>query len=458
MDEDSEPSQYIRKMKVHFISIGGAVMHNLALAMLKAGHIVTGSDDEIKDPARTRLEKAGLLPETEGWFPNKITPDLNMVILGMHARHDNPELKKALELQLTVYSFPEFLYEMGKDKNRVVIGGSHGKTTSTGMLLHIFHQARMEVDYMVGSQLPGFDTMVHYAPQNEWMILEGDEYLTSPIDLRPKFHVYQATHAMLTGIAWDHINVFPTLTSYHQAFETFIQQLPDGAPLAWFKHDQVLQSLVEKNPHIQSIPYETHPYRIVQGQTELQTDQSWVPVPFFGEHFLQNASGILHLGLTLGLTHDQIYQGLSTFPGTARRMEMWLNTPESAIVRDFAHSPSKVKATVQALRQQFPDRILTAVFELHTFSSLNDQFLDEYQGALQSADQAYVYMNPHTLAMKKMPPISPQRIQEAFGGKVTVLEDSADIISLVSKYPSSNANLLLMSSGTFDGLNRPSFS
>lgn len=440
-------------MKVHFISIGGAVMHNMALAMQQAGHLVSGSDDEIKEPARSRLKSAGLLPDIEGWFPEKILPDLDMIILGMHARKDNPELIKAQQLSLNIHSFPGFLYEIGKTKNRIVIGGSHGKTTSTAMLMHIFKSAGLAFDYMVGSQIKGFDTMVGFHPLNSWMILEGDEYLTSALDLRPKFHIYQATHAMLTGIAWDHINVFPTIESYHSAFEFFIDQLPDGAPLVWFQNDTVLKALVK--PHetrLNSLPYHTHPYRLIDGKTALIWSGGEMPVPFFGAHFLQNAAGVVLLAQSAGISDEHIYEALSTFPGTSRRMEIIYQKDTSLIIRDFAHSPSKVQATVKAIKNQFPHRKLTAIYELHTYSSLNPDFLSQYQHCLSDADYAAVYINPHTLEIKKMAPLPPELIKKGFGENVEVISDEDTLQIWINKFPCTDENLLLMSSGTFDGL------
>lgn len=439
-------------MNYHFISIGGAVMHNLALDLLAQGHTVTGSDDEIFDPALTRLKEKGLLPETFGWFPDKITPQVDAVILGMHARADNPELLKAKELGLPIYSFPEFIYEHSKNKTRVVVGGSHGKTTTTAMIMHVLHTLGKQFDYLVGSAIDGFERMVRISDAPV-IILEGDEYLTSPIDPRPKFLVYHANIAQLTGIAWDHINVFPTFEGYVHQFDLFINQLPDGAPLAYYADDEHLQKLV--TPHanrLQLFPYVALPHTVENGQTFLTTTGGKLPLQVFGLHNLQNMAGAKHLCNQLGISDDDFYTAISTFGGTARRLEKIKDTGSLVVFRDFAHSPSKVKATVDAVKQQYPHHKIIACFELHTFSSLNKNFLSQYHQTLTQADDALVFFNEHVLELKKMPPLDIETVAEAFGGSVKVYTESKMLHRYLHSAIKNNSVLLLMSSGNFDNL------
>lgn len=364
-------------MNYHFISIGGAVMHNMALALQQLRHTITGSDDEIFEPAKSRLANVGLLPNEIGWFADKVHAGLDGVILGMHARANNPELLKAKELGLPIYSFPQFLYEHAKDKTRVVIGGSHGKTTSTAMLMHVLRACNKDFDYMVGSQLAGFDTMVKLS-NAPLIILEGDEYLTSPLDLRPKFHLYHPQMTMLTGIAWDHINVFPTFENYIEQFEIFVNQLPDGAPLAYYAGDEHLQTLAAKHKdRLKLLPYqelENKPIDTDGYKTLIQTDIGPVGLKIFGKHNLQNLAGIYLLAKELGVEDLEFYQAIESFEGTAKRLEVLYDKDSTTVYRDFAHSPSKLKATVNAVREQYPNRKLTACFELHTYSSLNKDF------------------------------------------------------------------------------------
>jgi UDP-N-acetylmuramate: L-alanyl-gamma-D-glutamyl-meso-diaminopimelate ligase len=440
-------------MNIHLISIGGAVMHNLALALQQQGHTVSGSDDEIFEPARSRLADKGLLPASEGWFEENIHPELDAVILGMHAKKDNPELLKAISLGLKVYSFPEYVYEHSVNKTRVVIGGSHGKTTTTAMIMHVLRNLGIDFDYLVGSKLEGFDTMVRLTPEARYIIIEGDEYLTSPLDLRPKFHLYFPHIAQLTGIAWDHINVFPTFENYCRQFEIFIEQMPDKAPLVYFGEDQVLQQLTSgKAQRLKLLPYYTPEHKVVDGKTFVMHDGKEYPLQVFGRHNLQNMNGAMLVCRELGISAHDFLSAMGSFGGTARRLEVVKQTPTSIIYRDFAHSPSKLKASLEAVKQQFPERRLVACFELHTYSSLNKDFLAEYAGTMDPADEKIVYFNPHAIAIKKIEPITKEQVRKSFGQGVTVYDDISGLREQLRRSSWDNTNLLMMSSGNFDNL------
>lgn len=442
-------------MKVHFIAIGGSAMHNLAIALKNKGFEVSGSDDEIFEPSKSRLAAKNILPAEIGWFPEKIHAGLDAVILGMHARADNPELLKAKELGLPVYSYPEYLYNQTEHKTRVVIGGSHGKTTITSMILHVLAQLGMETDYMVGAQLEGFNCMVRLSETAKIAVLEGDEYLSSPIDRRPKFHLYKPDIALLSGIAWDHINVFPTFDNYVDQFRIFINLTEKGGQLIYCDKDPDLKQLAEEysNTGIDYKPYGVHPHKIENGVTVLQTNDGEVPLLVFGDHNLQNLSGAKLVCNAIGVSDKDFYQSISSFKGASKRLELVKQTDNSVFYKDFAHSPSKLKATTAALKQQFPERKLVACMELHTFSSLNKTFLAHYEGAMETADRAIVYYNPHTLEHKKLPPITPQEVKEAFAGKnVEVFTDAAMVKEALKGENWSKANLLMMTSGNFDGM------
>ncbi|HCS20975.1 MAG TPA: peptidoglycan synthetase [Bacteroidetes bacterium] len=438
--------------RVHLISIGGAVMHNMALCLHELGYQVSGSDDEIFEPSKSRLEKAGLLPKAWGWDPRSISKELDAVILGMHARPDNPELKRALELGIQVYSFPEFVYEQSRNKKRVVIAGSHGKTTTTAMLMHVLKEAGMDFDYLVGSQLEGFDTMVRLS-EAPLIVIEGDEYLNSALDPRPKFLFYHAHMAQVTGIAWDHINVFPTWENYVEQFQLFLDTLPDGAPLSWFSEDETLQALLAKDGgRLRSLPYSTLPHEINGGKTVVKWKQKAYPMQIFGAHNLQNMAGAMILAQELGIEEPDFLQYMTSFKGTARRLERLLNTGDLPVFRDFAHSPSKLKATVDSVKAQFPDKHILAVFEMHTFSSLQRNFLDEYQGSLENADEALVFYSPRVLEHKKLPMLEPEEVSEAFGDGVQIYTDANMLSRYIHARLGPNMVLLLMSSGTFEGM------
>ena len=379
-------------MRTHFIAIGGAAMHNLALALHNKGYQVTGSDDAIFEPSKSRLEKKGLLPVELGWFPDKITTDIEAVILGMHAKADNPELVKATALGLKIYSYPEFLYEQSKNKTRVVIGGSHGKTTITSMILHVMHYHNIEVDYMVGAQLEGFDTMVHLTEDNDFIVLEGDEYLSSPIDRRPKFHLYKPNIALLSGIAWDHINVFPTFENYVEQFEIFVNQITKGGILVYNEEDETVKKVVEETTNtIRKIAYQTPSYTVEDGTTLLDTPEGPMPIEVFGAHNLNNLAGAKWICQNMGVDEADFYEAIASFRGASKRLEKIAEGKGKVAYKDFAHSPSKVSATTKAVKAQYPNRKLVACLELHTYSSLNAEFLKEYEGALDAADVAVVF-------------------------------------------------------------------
>ncbi len=441
-------------MKIHFIAIGGSAMHNLAIALARKGIRVSGSDDEIFEPSRSRLAREGLLPATEGWQPEKITPELDAVVLGMHARADNPELIRARELGLKVYSYPEYIYEQTKDKQRIVIGGSHGKTTITSMLLHVLGALGKDTDYLVGAQLEGYDCMVRLSANAALAVIEGDEYLSSPIDRRPKFHLYKPHIALLTGIAWDHINVFPTFDNYVEQFRIFINLIEPGGHLVYYAGDPVLEALVaEGRPDIHFHAYDTHPHTIRQGHTYLDTPSGEIPLRIFGGHNLQNLSGALQVLRLLGLSDAAVYPAFASFSGAARRLERVLETDDFAFYKDFAHAPSKLKATTAAFSAQFPERELIACMELHTFSSLNKNFLPLYEGSMAAAGRALVYFNPKVLEHKRLEHLSIEEVKAAFASpNVEVYTSTDDLVKALKAISWPGRNLLMMSSGNFDGL------
>ncbi|NCT18643.1 MAG: peptidoglycan synthetase [Flavobacteriaceae bacterium CG_4_8_14_3_um_filter_34_10] len=441
-------------MHIHFIAIGGSAMHNLALALHQKGDTITGSDDEIFEPSKSRLQKANILPETFGWFPEKISSNLDAVILGMHAKEDNPELLKAKELGLKIYSYPEYLYEHSKNKTRVVIGGSHGKTTITAMILHVMHYHQKEVDYMVGAQLDGFDTMVHLTKENDFIVLEGDEYLSSPIDRRPKFHLYKPNIALLSGIAWDHINVFPTFQNYVEQFQIFIDSIVKGGSINYNEEDTEVVKVVEASQNtIRKIGYHTPAYTIENGVTLLETPEGLMPIEIFGEHNLNNLAGAKWICQHLGIDEDDFYEAISGFKGASKRLEKIAESATSVAYKDFAHSPSKVEATTKAVKAQYPNRKLIACLELHTYSSLNPQFLKEYRGALDAADVAVVFYSPHALEIKKLEPIAKEQISNAFQREdLVIYTDTKAFKEFLFAQDFKNSTLLLMSSGNYGGL------
>jgi UDP-N-acetylmuramate: L-alanyl-gamma-D-glutamyl-meso-diaminopimelate ligase len=441
-------------MRIHFIAIGGSAMHNLAIALHNKGEHVTGSDDEIFDPSRSRLAAKGLLPEQYGWFEDNISSDIDTVILGMHAKLDNIELLRSKALGLTIYSYPEFLYEQSKNKTRVVIGGSHGKTTITSMILHVMHYHDKEVDYMVGAQLEGFDTMVHLTKENDFIVLEGDEYLSSAIDRRPKFHLYKPNIALLSGIAWDHINVFPTFDNYVEQFRIFLSQITHGGAIVYNQEDIEVKQVVETAQNqIKKYPYQTPKYSVENGDTLLDTQDGPMPIEVFGKHNLNNLEGARWICQLMGVQQEDFYEAIATFKGASKRLEKIAQGPTSIAYKDFAHSPSKVMATTQALKNQYPERSLLACLELHTYSSLNPEFLSEYKGALDGADKAVVFYSPKAVKIKKLDAVSSAQILNAFQREdLLVFTDPAAFQDYLFEQDFNNTSLLLMSSGNYGGL------
>lgn len=441
-------------MNVHFIAIGGAAMHNLAIALHNKGYKVTGSDDTIFDPSKSRLDAKGLLPESFGWYPEKITSDLDAIVLGMHAKADNPELLKAQELGLKIYSYPEFLYEQSKNKTRVVIGGSHGKTTITSMILHVMHYHDRDVDFMVGAQLEGFDVMVKLTEDNDFIVLEGDEYLSSPIDMRPKFHLYKPNIALLSGIAWDHINVFPTYENYVEQFSIFIDSIVRGGSINYNEEDEEVKRVVEASENqIRKIAYRTPEYTVEDGETLLETPEGPMPIEVFGAHNLNNLAGAKWICQHMGIDEDDFYEAISTFKGASKRLEKIAESNNSIAYKDFAHSPSKVEATTKALKEQYSDRTLVACLELHTYSSLNAEFLKEYKGALDAADVAVVFYSPHAVEIKKLEEVTEQQIANAFErDDLIIYTNPDDFKNFLFSQNFDNKSLLLMSSGNYGGL------
>jgi len=441
-------------MHIHFIAIGGSAMHNLALALHHKGYIVSGSDDVIFEPSKGRLAATGLLPESYGWFPEKIYKDLDAVILGMHAKPDNPELLKAQELGVTIYSYPEFLYEQSKDKTRVVIGGSHGKTTITSMILHVLNYHDIEVDYMVGAQLDGFDRMVHLTEENDFMVLEGDEYLSSPLDRRPKFHLYKPNIALLSGIAWDHINVFPTFENYVEQFQIFVDSIVKGGSITYNIEDSEVVKIVEASENaIRKLPYTTPEYTVEDGQTLLETPEGPMPIEIFGRHNLNNLAGAKWICQNMGVDEDDFYEAIATFSGASKRLEKIAEGDNAVVYKDFAHSPSKVAATTNAVKEQYPNRKVIACLELHTYSSFNAEFLMEYKGALHAADEAIVFFLPESVKIKKLKEVTPAQISQAFErDDLQIFTDANAFKDFVFGQDYKDAVLLLMSSGNYGGL------
>ena len=441
-------------MRIHFIAIGGSAMHNLALALHQKGYQISGSDDEIFNPSKSRLEAKGLLPAAFGWFPEIIDSTIDAIILGMHAKPDNPELLKAKELGLTIYSYPEFLYEQSKNKTRVVIGGSHGKTTITSMILHVMHYHEKEVDYMVGAQLEGFDTMVHLTEENDFIVLEGDEYLSSPIDRRPKFHLYQPNIALLSGIAWDHINVFPTYENYVEQFEIFLSQITNGGAIVYNQEDPEVKKVVEETTSlIKKYPYQTPQFEVEHGVTLLQTPEGPMPIEVFGKHNLNNLEGARWICQLMGVDEADFYEAIASFKGASKRLEKIAENSQTVAYKDYAHSPSKVKATTEAVKAQYPDRKLLACLELHTYSSLTPEFLTEYKGALDAADTAVVFYSPHAVEIKKLEPISAAQIEASFQREdLIIFTEPQAFKDYLFSQELSDTSLLLMSSGNYGGL------
>lgn len=443
--------------KIHFIAIGGAAMHNLALALKAKGFEITGSDDEIYEPSKSLLEANGILPDAFGWFPEKITSDLDAVIVGMHARADNPELLRAQELGIQIESYPSFLYEQSKNKQRIVIAGSHGKTSITSMILHVLKTLNKPFDYLVGARIEGFNLMASLSDA-PIIVIEGDEYLASPIDRQAKFLLYQPHICLISGIAWDHINVYPTFESYTDSFKQLIQELPKAGSLFFDETDHVLADLTESCPeHAAKQGYQAHPSTIQDGQTILiGKDGKSYPIQVFGEHTLKNLNGARLICEQIGVSTTAFYEAIQSFKGAAKRLELVASAENGLFYKDFAHAPSKVKATTEALKNQFPSRKLVACLELHTFSSLNPAFLPQYAGTLDLADEAIIYLSEHAREIKRMDRIEEDVVQTYFKHpRLRIIRDAETLRNSLLAETWGDANLLMMSSGTFDGLDMP---
>lgn len=445
-------------MHVHFIAIGGSAMHNLAIALKRKGYQVTGSDDEIFEPSKSRLSKEGILPEKIGWNPDLISSKIDAIILGMHARKDNPELLRAQELKLKIYSYPEFIYEQSKDKIRIVVGGSHGKTTITSMLLHAMKKLNVKTDFLVGALLDGFDCMVQLSDA-KYIVIEGDEYLSSPIDLTPKFHWYAPHYAIISGIAWDHINVFPTFEIYVNQFKIFTNKIEQNGTLVYFIGDAEMQKMaVEIRKDIKLFPYEAPEFEVKNGVTTILSERIKYPLNVFGKHNLQNMNAARLILNQLGFSDNQVYMAMMDFKGAAKRLEQIAENKSCVAFKDFAHSPSKLKATVAAVKEQFPNRKLIACMELHTFSSLKKDFLPQYKNCMDDADLAYVYFSPEVVAHKKLESISAGLVANSFGtDNIRVFTNSKELQQELKSQNWEKTNLLLMSSGNFDGVDLNAF-
>ncbi|CAI8159255.1 MAG: UDP-N-acetylmuramate--L-alanyl-gamma-D-glutamyl-meso-2,6-diaminoheptandioate ligase [Polaribacter sp. SA4-10] len=441
-------------MNIHFIAIGGSAMHNLAIALHQKGYQVSGSDDMIHNPSKSRLEKYSLLPQEFGWFTEKISSSLDIVILGMHAKKDNLELLEAQKLGLKIYSYPEFLYEQSKDKTRVVIGGSHGKTTITSMVLHVLSYHEKEVDYMVGAQLEGFETMVHLTEENDFIVLEGDEYLSSPIDMRPKFHLYKPNIALLSGIAWDHVNVFPTFDNYLEQFRVFTDSMVNGGIMVYNEEDINVKEVVDSSEnHIKKYPYQTPNHFIKDGVTYLETSEGDLPLEIFGKHNLQNLAGSKWICQHMGIDEDDFYEAIASFSGASKRLEKVAENNDTVIFKDFAHSPSKVEATTRAVKNQYNNRKVLACLELHTYSSLNADFLSEYKGSLNFADKAVVFYSPDAVKIKQLKEVTKKQIADAFQyDDLIIYTNPQEFKDFLFSENLKETVLLFMSSGNYGGL------
>ena len=441
-------------MKVHFIAIGGSAMHNLAIALSRKGYQVTGSDDELFEPSKGRLKREGILPEVIGWNEQRIHEELDAVILGMHARVDNPELLKAKDLNIPIFSYPEYLYEQSKNKIRVVIGGSHGKTTITSMILHACNVLGKSLDYMVGAQLEGYDCMVKITQENDVMILEGDEYLSSPIDRRPKFHLYKPNVALISGIAWDHINVFHTFENYLEQFSIFVSLIEEGGKLVYNGEDPEVKKVAQlASSSLNCQSYQTPEYEVQNDGTLLTHKGNSYSLKIFGHHNLQNLMGAMYVCESIGINNHNFLTASASFTGAGKRLEKVVESKDFVMYKDFAHSPSKLKATTSAVKEQYPDREVVACMELHTFSSLKKEFLPQYNNAMNAADHALVYFHPEVVKHKKLEPISVDDVSQGFGGGVQVSNSTEDVLNFIRSFDWENKVLLMMSSGNFDGIN-----
>lgn len=446
-------------MKIHFISIGGSVMHQLAIALKRKGYQVTGSDDEIFEPAKGNLAKENILPQEIGWQPDKITADLDAVILGMHAKADNPEIKKAKELGVSIYSFPEYIFQESKNKTRVVVGGSHGKTTTTSMIMHVLKETGKEFDYLVGARLQGFDQSVNITDAPV-IVCEGDEYPASIIEKRPKFHFLFPHIAIITGIAWDHINVFPTFDNYLEQFRIFIDKIEPNGHLIYNDTDSILKELVETHARtdIHYHPYKVPDHSITNGITKVSIEGSETELKVFGDHNLLNLNAAWLACKELGVSSEQFIKAIGTFTGAAKRLELLAKNDSTVFYRDFAHAPSKVKATIEAVKNQFPERKFIAALELHTYSSLNEAFMKEYKGAMDQADEACVFYSKHALELKRMPDLPKEVVKKGFAKEtLQVFNQKSELENWLNDLDFQNSVVVFMSSGNYDGLDADAF-
>lgn len=446
------------KQTIHFIAIGGSVMHNLAIALKQAGHVVTGSDDEIVEPSRSVLVKHGLLPSSEGWDPNKITKDIDTVILGMHASASNPELLKAQQLGIKILSFPDFIFEHAKDKQRIVIAGSHGKTTITAIIIHVLNYFKRDFDYVIGARVPGIENTVRLS-NAPIIVIEGDEYLSSALDPTPKFLRYQHHVGLISGISWDHANVFPSEEEYVKQFDLFADQTPKGGILVYCEQDPMALMIGKKERgDVPEIPYKSHAHTSDNnGQFFLTNGKERFPIKIFGSHNFQNLSGAKEVLKKIGITPEQFFQAISSFEGAAGRLEKIASNHSTSVYKDFAHAPSKVRATVKALKEIYPSRELVACFELHTYSSLNKKFLPQYKDSLKVAQIPVVYYNPEKVKAKNLEPLSESEIRSAFASpNIKVFDNAKSLEDFLIQQSWKNKNLLMMSSGNFGGINIPS--
>ena len=441
-------------MRIHFISIGGSVMHQLAIALKNKGYNVTGSDDEIFEPSRSNLKSAGILPDEMGWNADRISPEMDAIILGMHAREDNPELKKAQELGLNIYSFPEYIYQESLNKTRVAVGGSHGKTSTTAMIMHVLQEAQMDFDYLVGARLEGFGQSVKITDAPV-IVCEADEYPASAIERRPKFHFLFPHIAVITGIAWDHINVFPTFDFYLEQFIIFINKIEKDGVLIYNVSDEVLKKLVEENKRtdIRYIPYQLPAYKIEDGITTVAIGAERVTLSVFGMHNLLNMQAAYYVCKELKMNDVTFARAIKNFRGASKRLELISTAESTNVYRDFAHAPSKVKASIDAVKDQFPGRNLVAVLELHTFSSLNANFMSEYKGAMENANVAVVFYSHHALEIKRMKPLAEEDVRRGFEKEgLYIFTDKKKLVEFLKGVEKKQANFLFMSSGTYEGM------
>ena len=446
-------------MKIHFISIGGSVMHQLAIALKNKGYQITGSDDEVFEPSKSNLQREGILPLKMGWFPEQITNGLDAVILGMHAKADNPEMAKAKELKLPIYSFPEYIYKESLHKTRIVVGGSHGKTTTTAMIMHVLKKTNFLFDYLVGARLEGFDQSVNIT-NAAVIVCEGDEYPASAIEKRPKFHFLFPHIAILTGIAWDHINVFPTFENYLEQFAIFIEKIEKGGHLIYNKDDAVLNNLIRntKRADINYLPYTVPSHSINNGETKVMIDGEETQLKVFGNHNLLNLQAAWLVCKQLKISAVQFAEAISSFTGASKRLELMAKNDQTTVYRDFAHAPSKVKATIDAVKKQLPGRKLIALLELHTYSSLNEKFMQEYRGVMDSADEAAVFYSQHALELKRMPALQKEMVQQGFQKKnLQVITQKDELENWLKNLEVENATILLMSSGNYDSIDVDAF-